>query len=639
MTCSPISAAVRAGVLAALAAWPVAAGAQSQAAPPDEVPAPSLTEQLLDPDRTPLARSDGPRSLLPPARGMERAAPQMSAPAGPDTFFPSAGASAPPLDPAASLAARPGEEGTGIEVARLSGLADEGIGLIGPAEGGFAPAFWQGSRRLVIEDGLALLAAAPLSRSAADLYRRVLVSRGPLPQGASGGTPILALRLEALHAGGFAEDALRLARLVPAAELEASMAAPAARAALAAGETDAACTYLAQLPASGTGELARFSLELGALCQARAGMQVAALLSVDLAREQGASSDTFIALATRAAGGPRLDLPSDEIVTSLDYALAREGGHDLTADVLDRAEPALLVPLANGSMLAWPARIEAAERAAVRGLMSGAALADLYRRAAVEGVADAGARVAAFATVLDSPEPGARAAAVARAFEATPPALWPGLLPAFASTLRAVPPAMAHADHAVFMVEALAMLGDPVRAEAWIGIVTAAAPAETARLESLVRVATPPLSGFALPWDPAQALRAVEVRLEAGDTEAKWLTAFEMQAMAAVGNPVPQVIWAQFDDAEMPGRRLSEDNLRALRLAAEGRRTGEAVLAALNALLTPDAPGAPDPVIPAALTPRSLAAIVTALARGGLGAEARALATEALVVRARGGGA
>lgn len=631
-------------------------GPSQAAQPPAQQPAaePSLTEQLLDPNQTPLARSQGPRSLLPPAADRsgssgqsggaadpalppELGEPEVFGDTAPDVFFPSGErVVVPPIQNSRSLASRPGEEGTGIEVARLSSVADEGIGLIGPIEGGLSPMLWAGSRRLTIEDGLASLTPPPPSPAVGSLFRRLLISRGDLPQGASGGRSILGLRLAALYAGGFGMDVDRLVGLVPAGDLAAQTATPAARAALSLDMPDKACGYLTRLPTEGGANdpYARFALELSALCQARAGLEVAALLSVDLVREYGVGDNAFVALATRAAGGPALDVPNDEIFTSLHHALTLEAGTALPQAVVTRAEPALLTILANEKDLSWDDRVAAAEAAASLTLMSPRDLSEIYRQAIVAGADDTNPRVSAFAVSLEAPDQATRLGAIASAFEETPVDLWPATLPAFAGSLRAIPPAMAHADHAVFMTEALALLGDPARADGWIGIATTSAPEEIARLESLVRIATPAQSSFVVPWNPDLALRAIEVRLEEGDNEAEWLTAFEMQALAALGVPVPQVVWAQFDDAELPGIRLDETSLRALRVAAEDRRAGEAALATLTSLSSLESDGALSQTGPWQLTPGSLAAIITALSRSGLEEDARRIAVEALIVRA-----
>ena len=636
-------------------AQPASLDASSQAAQPSieqPVAEPSLTEQLLDPNQTPLARSDGPRSLLPPAAGRsdgnadsslapDLIPPEVFGDPTPDVFFPSGErVVVPPSEDSRSLASRPGEEGTGIEVARLSSVADEGIGLIGPIEGGLSPMLWAGSRRLTVEDGLASVTPPPPSVAVGSLFRRLLISRGDLPQGASGGRSILGLRLAALYAGGFGMDVDRLVGLVPAGDLAAQTATPAARAALSVEMPDKACGYLTRLPTEGGADdpYTRFALELSALCQARAGLEVAALLSVDLVREYGVGDNVFVALATRAAGGPALDVPNDEIFTSLHHALTREAGTVLPSDVVGRAEPALLTTLANEKDLSWEHRIAAAEAAASLALMSARDLSEIYRQAIVAGGDETNPRVSAFAVSLEAPDQATRLGAIASAFAETPVERWPATLPAFAGSLRAIPPSMAHADSAVFMTEALALLGDPARADGWISIATTTAPGEIARLESLVRIATPAQSSFVLPWNPDLALRSIEVRLEEGDQEAEWLTAFEMQALAALGVPVPQVVWAQFDDDELPGARLDDTNLRALRVAAQERRAGEAALAPLRSLSSLESDGALSQTGPWQLTPGSLAAIVTALSRSGLEKDARRIAVEALIVRAHLGG-
>lgn len=626
-----------------------------ETSPPPPLPPvsePSLTEQILDPNQTPLERSQGPKSLLPPSANTpstfpdgslapEQTPPEIFGDSTPDVFFPSGErVIVPPVQQSRSLADRPGEEGTGIEVARLSSVADEGIGLIGPLDGGLSPMLWAGSRRLTIEDGLAALTPPPASAAVNSLFRRLLISRGDLPQGASGGRSILGLRLSALYAAGFGLDVDRLVSLVPAGDLAAQSAVPAARAALSLEMPDKACSYLTRLPTEGGADdpYARFALELSALCQSRAGLDVAALLSVDLVREYGVGDNAFVALATRAAGGPSLNVPNDEIFTSLHLALSREAGVPLPADVVERAEPALLVTLANDKDLPWTARIAAAEAAAARGLFAPRDLSEIYRRASVAGAADVNPRASAFAVSLEAPDQATRLAAIASAFAETPVRLWPATLPAFAGSLRAIAPSMALAENAVFMTEALALLGDAARADGWIGIATTSAPAEIARLEALVRIATPAYASFVLPWNPDVALRSMEVRLEAEDREAKWLTAFELQALASLGVPVPQIVWAQFDDDDLPGVRLDETSLRALRVAAQDRRAGEAALATLTSLSSLESDGALSQLGPWDLTPGSLAAIITALARSGLEEDARRIAVEALIVRAHGEG-
>lgn len=563
--------------------------------------------------------------------------------------YPSGSRAAPPRAGAVgAVAPRPGEAGTGIEVSPLSGTVGDGVGLIGPADGGAPPSLWQGSRRLTIEDGLAALTPPPATPAIGALYRKVLISRGKLPAGASAGHSALALRLQALYAAGFAAEADALAGRVPMSFLSAPAATAAARAALALDMPDKACGYLPRLPTDGAAgdPFLRFALELAALCQTRAGLQVAALLTVDLVREQSGSDSAFVALATRAAGGPDLDIPSDETLTSLHYALAREAGVSLPETAAARAEPALWPALADDAALPWRQRLALAETAAARGLIGAEDVTAAYQAAIAADAHDANPRVRAFAlsrdaTTTTSSDAASHLPAIATAFAETPVTLWPAIAPVFFPLLRTLTPDMAQAEHAVFMVEVLSLARSPVGADAWIGVAATAAPDDIGRLEALVRVATPADASSALPWNADLALTSVDVRLADATARTKWLTAFELQALASLGLPLPPSVWAQFDDAQMPGIRLSDADLRALRVAAEGRRPGEAALATFAALAPdpqdPDSQaGLPPARAPWALTPGSLAAIITALARAGLEADARQIAVEALVVRAHG---
>jgi hypothetical protein len=329
--------------------------------------------------------------------------------------------------------------------------------------------------------------------------------------------------------------------------------------------------------------------------------------------------------------------------TDLERLLAvMPGGRDnpVLATVLATApapgDPAGLAALARSEGTEPTARIEAAERAAATGALSGVDLAAAY--ASVQFAP------AALARPLSASEPGARARALV--YQATiaesQPAVRAELIEHWFHLLE---PAQAVGPVAAVPLAVLARL--PIEATTvWLAPTAVRAFRAAGQPEG----AAPWLKGPATPVEAGALLRLWPLTVLAEDQTTKiggsngfdaWLTAAladtdagrrarvagVLALLQAAGEPVKEEAWVETADktagngaptaTAMPSPALWQ----TLNAATAGHRVGEVVLAALT-LLGNGGPQALPPVI--------LAQVVTSLRAMGLSAEARGLAREAV---------
>lgn len=202
------------------------------------------------------------------------------------------------------------------------------------------------------------------------------------------------------------------------------------QAALATGDPAAVCSFVDQ----GRGRLAEGGWALaGAICQALAGEPKQATAAIDARRRRmGNSIDLLLAEKVVGAGssGRRavtIEWDSVEQLTAWRYGLAAATGVEIPDRLLGTVGPQVACWRALSPVLSASTRAAAAEQAAARGVLSSAALVDLYGHvdqdadeadATPLGVArdlrdaytanDAGARVAAMRKLWDEPQDGVR---------------------------------------------------------------------------------------------------------------------------------------------------------------------------------------------------------------------------------------
>ena len=315
-------------------------------------------------------------------------------------------------------------------------------------------------------------------------------------------------------------------------------------------------------------------------------------------------------------------------------------GNPALATVLATApapgDPARLATLARSEETEPDARIEAAERAAAAGALSGADLAAAY--ASVQFAP------AALARPLSAGEPGARGRALVyqATIAETQPAVRAELIEHW---LHLLEPAQAVGPVAAVPLAVLARL--PIEATTvWLAPTAVRAFRAAGQPEGVVPwlkgPATPVEAGALLRLWPLTVLTEDQTVKTAGTNEFDaWLTAALTDADAgrrtrvagvlallqATGIPVKEEAWVETADKAAGNGAPTATAIpspalwQTLNAATTGHRVGEVVLAALT-LLGNGGPQALPPVI--------LAQVITSLRTMGLSAEARGLAREAV---------
>lgn len=601
----------------------------------------------------------GPIRILPPS--IENATPSadpLDAPAGdPITLFPAGPSSGEENDlPTRAFDARPGEAGTGIEVGSLGKVDEASVGLLDDNNGGLGATMWAGTDRRSVEQLIDLVPGPSQSPVMGDLSRRLLLTAARPPQGAGGGQSLLARRLQRLNAAGRSNDVMRLLVRAGVSNPSPAAAQQFAEAALAVGDSEAACKLLAGLPVGGdTGSdpIAAFALKLSIFCQIAGGRTAAANLTVDLAREQGLAAPLFLSLAAAATDGLTLDAPDPRVIEPLILRMMDAAGRDLPGDSVGKLAPSVLVSVAEDGALDPELRIAAAERAAALGLLDGDQMAAAYLsvpysredvagvRVGIEPASPYRRRALFHQAILDEQVPAGRADLLAMLFfrEAGGEA-YPATLAAHRGSLASVPPSSVLTAFAPMAVRAFVQLGDRVRAGMWLSVLegSAASTRQVRELRAVLRLIDPSIvtslpmalpgdvEGVASPVAPIPAFVQPALDDLAAGGDARTFAALEIVLLDALGVQLPPPVWdALLVSGGLPGGDVAPLAVtRRLKLASDQNRVGETVLLSLAAL---------SELGPSEAHPQTLSEVVRALRKVGLEREARSLAAEALIAR------
>lgn len=245
---------------------------------------------------------------------------------------------------------------------------------------------WHGLDAAAAEKWLAGPGTAPRSPALHQLWRRLLLSTAPPPPGqgagkeaGKGSDDLLQVRLQALYRSGLLSDIAEV--LGKGGSADPTTRLWRARVDIYLGARDKGCQALAgpvepQLPQAPKAEK---QLLLG-YCAAVAGNTAAAALSASLAREEGSTADLALSVLGSLDGGAGRRPPLPERVSLLDYRFLELLGPIDTAQFLKKAEPALLVALAQSSSLDIKVQVAAAEAALRLNAMTPEAVAAVYRR-------------------------------------------------------------------------------------------------------------------------------------------------------------------------------------------------------------------------------------------------------------------
>jgi hypothetical protein len=598
MTASRVSRRLAALALALI--LPGGATAQDEPAPLPMLPEAEAAEQEVP----------GPRRLLLPDPIVE-AQPPVPEPDAPESF-------------------------EGVSIGRLEAVSVEAVGLLGDSDGGLGADLWQGAETNRVVSLLDRLPSGAPSPTMRDVTRRALLTAAAPPAGAASGD-FLAARLAALIRLGAPEGAVRLAAMVPIGAASPALKVQQADALFWSGRLDEACAVAAtEIRVSAD----PVWLQSMIFCQHRSGEPDTARLSLSLAREQAGPADAGrLALAAVLLG--QGDKPLALLASGLDLAMTLATKAPLEAETLNLAPAPALRALALHPEVALETRLAAGERAAALGALAPAELADLYglpsfsddelrdARVVAGNIEPSLARALLFQAVRKQTAPDQRAILLDALWAPDPTG--PGFAPlarAVGVSLLTLTPTPTTVWMAPGAVRALLASGRAQAAVAWyLGLAEAAVddPAARAQQNETLPLLAAANIGMGRNWNSAMAVQWWRNLPESHDEATRMALATRIfMVLDGLGRSIGHEAWALFLDgpshtvAEIPNVGIRY----ALRDAARARRRGETVLLTVLAL------GETGPADADALT---LATTIRALRAVGLGADAEALALEALI--------
>jgi hypothetical protein len=484
---------------------------------------------------------------------------------------------------------------------------------------------WRGLDLKGIEDVLAQLALPPRSPALHRLWRRALLTSATPPAGLPNPDHFLALRLEALYRSGLLRDMeeVLLGTSAPTPLIRALQA----RLDIGLGRKEAGCRTIAELGAPDSGIPGRLKGEIQLLsgyCAAVAGDARAAGLAAELAREEGIVAELPLAVLAGIAldNKPRLTLPKRVVL--LDYRFLELMGPVDAAQVLDKAEPALLAVIAGDAQASAGLQIAAAEAAMRLNAMTADAVAEVYRRQSLSSVAladpiahatDSLLRRALFFQAIElSRSPGQQARFVRAVLDdARRSGLGAQMAQVLTPVLAKMPPTPELAWFAETAAEIALTAGDHTSARRWVE--TAGGPRPWLALCDLVD-----------PWrreGRLPGLAPIEDLAHRGSLGADVLHRLAT-LLNALDIEVPIPLWDAASRMPQPsGGHLPETGVLAdLAQAAKRKDVGRVILLVMRTL-GPDGPEGANIL--------ALGDSVRALKVAGLEADARGMALEALV--------
>jgi hypothetical protein len=598
--------------------------------PPSKVALIALAAGLATLLALPASGQDSPESLLPPGFGdpvpAGPAAPPPPPPGrGDQQDVPTLTLAPPPPAAGDPLAAALGEAATGVDDEETAGpveLPDHArrpvdvTGPLGPDGTGLGMNAFGTANGLFLSTLMRRVEAPIASRWASILLRRALLSRVPSPSTVPPADWV-AERAWLLLRMGEADGARMLVQGVDVDRYTPKLLAVAAQAALATADPAGLCPLVAPAQAAGSQEpiwpLAH------AMCTGLSGDAATSGGLIDRARRARVARGIDLLLAEKVvgAGGGRRQINIEwtgvDQLTSWRFGLATALGVAVPDPLFATVGPHVLAWRARSAMVPLATRIEAARTAAALGVLSNAALVDLYATQADETDA---------AEIAGSPAGRLRTAYVGADQDARMTALrsiWTGTEDARGRygdailTARAaarIAPNDDYADDSAALIGAMLSAGLDYQADRWAGIVEGMSASSA---------------------DPAWAMLAVGTPTARVDVSYRRVSAFAGRAdrhraqlllagLAGLGRLSSSDVQRLATDLEMP---IGQTNrwTRAIDLAAANGQPGTVALLAAAGLQTRSWAGVP---------PAYLYHIVSALRRVGREGDARMIAAEAM---------
>jgi hypothetical protein len=573
-------------------------GADDVLSPPAGAPVPGATGGAIE------------RTTLPPLESE----PAPAAPVGADPVRPPpAPGLTPPVDERARTVMR--DDLSPVMAADGSGLPYE---------------LWRGLSVAGIEELFAAIEIPPRSPVLHGLFRRLITSDVPPPQGGASDPRFTAVRVEALDRSGLIDEAAALlGRENTAADPVLTLLS--ARTAIARGDRDGGCRTVQALNAQNApppDQLKIQAILIRAYCSAAAGNRESAEVQVALARDAGIDTSVGLDAIDAIASGSSPSVAKGRTVGPIDWRILELGGPVDGSTIVETASPGLLALIARDTSTDPALRLAAAEAATRYNALSPADLAAAYRTfaggEAKEEITSAAVRHAALFQSADDERTPLKKARLIRSFldEARRSGLyWPALqmIAPAAATVPRVPEIGWFTETAI---EASLASGDFDGARSWARFGdTLDGPGNASRDNYLHWLALADITDPALNEGRARHLADLE------DVAARGrFTPDHLHRLATVLDAlqiqVPIPLWDLASRTPQPatGHLPKTGVLSALAEAAKKKEFGHTVLLSMQALGPSGAEGAH--II-------ALGDSIRALRSAGLDMDARKLALEA----------
>lgn len=255
------------------------------------------------------------------------------------------------------------------------------VGVLAPAEGGLPVRSLAAQPASLVRAALSGTARPLVSRWGHILLRRALASRLEAPS-AMDPVEFAALRIAALNAMGEFAAARAVAQDIDTANWTPQLTGAALDAYIGTADLVGACPAVrlqGNQREDGTWRL------MQGLCNAYAGESARAKTDIERVRYRGEAANIDALLTQRFAGAAgqgrgavTIEWKGVDDMTPLRFALANAVGEPIPDALLEDAEPYYDRVAATAPMLALPRRIAASDTAAREGILSSAALVDLY---------------------------------------------------------------------------------------------------------------------------------------------------------------------------------------------------------------------------------------------------------------------
>lgn len=254
-----------------------------------------------------------------------------------------------------------------------TGLLDRDAGALGSD-------LWRGADAQSLFLLLRMAPARPSSPAVGALMRRVLLSSGDGPQGAT--AALGGAKLKALARAGFIDEARQVESLAAGANTDPASLEAMAIADILSGDTTAGCGRARRVTAGLDND---FWIRLRVVCYAASNELDAAELALGILRENGRLGEIDDALLSPLASGVKLKAPVAP-VDAVHFAALKAMGVPVGGGFPKGADGGVVKAVAKDESVDWPTRLAAAREAVALGIMSGAELQSIYGAAPAEAV-------------------------------------------------------------------------------------------------------------------------------------------------------------------------------------------------------------------------------------------------------------